>query len=121
MTNKIFILILFSLIGNLSFAQSAHKYLRQADKKYENSDYASAEELYRKADQKKSSVKSSYNLGNSTFKQERYAESIDYYLNAARKSETDEQESDAFYNLGNAYFQTKNWKKPSMPINKLSD
>lgn len=107
MIKKAFIICTISFWVNASFAQTAHKYLREADKKYESADYISAEELYRKADQKKSSLKSSYNLGNTTFQQERYEESIDYYLNAARKSETKTQESDAFYNLGNAYFQNQ--------------
>ena len=102
-----YVTVILLFVLNTSYAQTAHKYLLQGDEKYNAQDFASAEELYRKADQKNSTLKSSYNLGNTTFKQERYEESIDYYINAARKAKTDEQESDAFYNLGNAHFNNQ--------------
>ena len=106
MLRLILLFLLFISAGNL-ISQTAHKYLRSGDQQYSSEEYAAAEELYRKADRKKSTLKSSFNLGNSTFQQGRFAESIDFYLNAARKTKTKVEESDAMYNLGNAYFNNE--------------
>ena len=92
-------------------AQSSHKLLREGNNNYEDGQYGEAEELYRKSNQKESSLKSNYNLGNATYQQGRFEESIDHYLAATAKEMSPEQGSDAYYNLGNAYFQNQDTEK----------
>jgi len=97
------------LIGltELAYTQSSTELLQDGDRQYENQDFIAAEELYRKAGQEETSLASTYNLGNSTFKQERFEEAVEHYLNATRKTEDKVQNSDIYYNLGNAYFNNQ--------------
>lgn len=99
--------LLFISITHLN-AQTSHTLLMNGDSQYNNDNYVEAEELYRKAKEKESSLKSNFNLGNATFQQGRFEESIDFYLNAAGKAEDDKTRSDAYYNLGNSYFNNQN-------------
>ena len=104
----IFLLILASVSAIvIAHTQSSTELLLDADRQYQNEDFISAEELYRKADNTESSLESIYNLGNTTFKQERYEEAIEHYLNATKKSQDKIQNSDTYYNLGNAYFNNQ--------------
>jgi len=88
--------------GISSNAQSAHALLRKADKDYEKEDYTSAEEGYRKSIEKRNDLKARYNLGNSTYKQNRFEEAIEHYSDALNMAETDRERSNAHYNLGNS-------------------
>ncbi len=91
---------------NLS-AQSSHTLLMDGDSQYASDNYLEAEELYRKAKEKESNLKSNFNLGNATYQQGRFEEAIDFYLNAAGKAEDNNVRSDAYYNLGNSYFNNQ--------------
>ena len=64
-------------------AQTAHKDLRQADKAYQDKNFPEAEAGYRKALEKDNSTKGNFNLGNSTYRQEHFDESIKHYQTAA--------------------------------------
>jgi len=94
-------------LATLLQGQSASELLQDADRNYQSEDFIAAEELYRKARVEESSLASNFNLGNSIYKQERYEEAIEHYLNATRKSENNVQNSDTHYNLGNAYFSNQ--------------
>ncbi|MBT8230724.1 MAG: tetratricopeptide repeat protein [Bacteroidia bacterium] len=82
--------------------------MKKGDQSYKTGQYEDAESFYRKSADKESTLKSSYNLGNTTYQLERYEEAIDHYLSATRKTKTSTEESKAFYNLGNAYFKEQN-------------
>lgn len=104
----------FLLFLSLTFSlqsQSAHKHLMDGDKYYSDQDFSNAELSYRKAKEKNNDLKSNYNLGNSTYNQERFEESIDYYMNASSKAVDPNIKSDAYYNLGNAYFKNQDFEK----------
>lgn len=107
MNNSIFFMVIFIFFGysQKALSQSSHRLLQEADKHFQNGNYAEAEEKYRKALSKESSFTARYNLGNTVYKQERYEEAVDHFLDASSVGENDLQSSDAFYNLGNAYFQ----------------
>ena len=72
-------LLLLSLFSISLSAQSSHSLLRDGDKAYENQDFRSAEEGYRKALEKQPTFKGSYNLGNSVYSQSRMEEAIKHY------------------------------------------
>lgn len=103
----LYIIFLFLSLAQLSYAQSSTELLQDGDRQYGNEDFIAAEELYRKAGLEESNLASTFNLGNATFKQERYEEAIEHYLNATRKSEDKTQNSNTYYNLGNAYFNNQ--------------
>ncbi len=99
------IIFLSMLLSGFCYSQTSSELLREGDARYLENNFAAAEEAYRKARQEESTLASNFNLGNATFKQERYEEAIEHYLNATRKTQNNTSSSDTYYNLGNAYFQ----------------
>ena len=95
----------FSLTAIAMHAQSAHKYLRKGDNAYENGSYSDAEVNYRRALEKENTTRGEYNLGNSTYRQERYDEAIKHYEAAAGAAKDQQTKARAYHNLGNAHFQ----------------
>jgi Ca-activated chloride channel family protein len=63
-----------------------------------------------KAKEKTHKQQAEYNLGNTIYKNKKYAEAISNYKNAALIANTSAQKHKAFHNLGNAYMQDKNYK-----------
>jgi Ca-activated chloride channel homolog len=92
-------------------AQPAHKDLRQADKAYQNGNFPEAELGYRKAIEKDNSVKGNYNLGNTTYRQEHYDESIKHYQAAAEVAKDRSTKARAYHNLGNALYKKGQYKE----------
>lgn len=107
MRRGIIILSLLLFAGTSISGQNSSELLREGDKAYQSSDFSNAELSYRKARQEESTLQSNYNLGNATYKQERYEEAVEHYLNATRKTDSDLSASDTYYNLGNAYFNAQ--------------
>jgi tetratricopeptide (TPR) repeat protein len=97
----------FFIVASIFFlqAQSSHQLLRKGDKAYKNFDYLDAEENYRKADELATDLKSSYNMANSIYEQQRFEEAIEHYQKATELAGESQAKKDAYYNLGNAYFQ----------------
>lgn len=92
-------------------AQTAHKNLRNGDMLYGFGKFQEAETEYRKADEKKPSVKSSYNLGNTLVQQERYEEALKKYQDASTKTSNDNERANIYYNKGNAHFKKQEYKE----------
>ncbi len=97
------------LASNLLSAQDAHDYLRQGDKAYLNGDFASAESNYRKALDKEQAPSGAYNLGNSTYRQGRYAEAARQFEAAAEQATDPIAKARAYHNLGNAHYRQGNF------------
>lgn len=111
MIRSIFFIIFAMLICWEAQGQTAHKLLRSGDKLYDNQDFQSAEETYRKAIEDKLSANGEYNLGNSIYQQNRYEEALNHYEQAASLSGDPEVKSDAYYNLGNTYMNMEEFEK----------
>ncbi|MBI1223810.1 MAG: tetratricopeptide repeat protein [Bacteroidetes bacterium] len=92
-------------------AQTAHQDLRAADKAYEANNLSVAEAGYRKAIEKENSAKGNYNLGNTTYRQEHYDESIKHYQAAADAAKDRTTKARAYHNLGNALYQKGQYKE----------
>lgn len=107
------LLLVFSLCLGIGLqAQSQHKLLRKGDKSYKEENFGKAEEDYRKALEKKPSSKGSYNLGNSIYKQkDRFDSAGELYLDAAERATDPVLKSNAYHNLGNAYFNQQKYKE----------
>ena len=103
---KIILLLLVGLITQISIAQSTHKLLRNGNSAYEKEDYATAAENYYKAlENDPSNVKGKFNLGNATYHSEGFDEAVLHFSAAAELAKDDVTKSNAYYNLGNTYFQ----------------
>ena len=107
MVRLIFLLTLL-LVSFSVFAQSSHSHLRKGDKEYVKENYAEAEQNYRKSLEKRNNLKAKYNLGNSTYMQDRFEESIEHYNDALGLAKTDSEKSTAHYNLGNSLLKNGN-------------
>jgi len=108
----LFFVIICLGISHLIQAQSQHKLLRKGDKSYKEEDFGKAEEDYRKALEKKPSSKGSYNLGNSIYQQkDRFDRAGEYYLDAAERAKDPVLKSNAYHNLGNAFFNQQKYKE----------
>ena len=99
--------IIFLLATTHTFAQSSHKNLLEGDKFYRSGEYYLAEEQYRKARAEEKELKSTFNLGNAVYQQERYEEAVDHFTAAAQLAPDNSKRSDAYYNLGNAQFKAQ--------------
>jgi len=100
------IILFLSMCSIAMMAQSAHKLLIEGDQSYLNEEYLTAEESYRKAQQKNSTTKSNFNLGNAVYQQERYEEAVQHYESTFNVAEDDLERANALYNLGNAQLKT---------------
>jgi tetratricopeptide (TPR) repeat protein len=105
----LFIGLCFSVVLN---AQEERKIIRQGNKSYKAQKYTEAEELYRKAIEKKpQSVEANYNTGNVLYKQKKYLDAASKY-NALLNSTTDKKEKAFIYhNLGNSYLKANQLKE----------
>lgn len=106
---RVYIVLLMVSLSFLTYAQSAHKSLRDGDMLYHNGKYPEAETAYRRADAAKSSLKSTYNLGNTLMQQERYDEAIKKYEDAATKASNNKERAAVYHNLGNAQYKKKQY------------
>lgn len=101
---RLFLLFPAVILAAALPAQTAHKYLREADKAFRQNDLPKAEENYRKAQEQESTDRTTYNLGTTLAEQERYQEAIAQLEAAAEGGSDPKVRSRAFYNLGNAHF-----------------
>ncbi len=102
----IFILFAWSIKS-----QEAHKNLRNGDMLYGFGKFAESETEYRKAESSQSSLKSSYNMGNTLMNQERFEEAIKKYQDAATKATSDMEKAIVNHNLGNALYKKQQFKE----------
>ena len=109
MTKILLTITLLLLIAGDGFAQKENPLIRQGNKQYEEGKFKEAEIDYRKAlERTPGSVKGSFNLGNSLYRQENYEEATRNFADAARLiKETDETgRSAALHNLGNTLLKS---------------
>lgn len=109
--NKIVLITMLSTIlfgTSVVYAQDYRSNTRKGNKAYNDTKYADAEILYRKALVSDSNFyKAQYNMGDALYKQKQYDGAIKYYNKAIENPATDSQtKSNAHYNVGNSYLQS---------------
>ncbi len=106
---KTFTILLILIIANVNaMAQSAHTFLMDGDAFYEQGDFDIAEEKYKKASEKKRTLKSEFNLGNSLYQLNRYEEAATQFERSSIIASSDDQKADALYNMANTFLQEQN-------------
>ena len=93
--------LLVFLTSEMAFSQ---------EKNTDNSQQKEKQLRWIKAKEKKQKQSAEYNLGNTIYKNKKYAEAISNFKNAALIANTSAQKHKAYHNLGNAYMQDKNYK-----------
>jgi Ca-activated chloride channel family protein len=87
-------------------SQTVRSHVGHGNAAYEKGDFSNAEIAYRKALEKDpTSFEARFNLGNSSYKQQRYDEAVRSYANAGSNAEG-ERQATALYNLGNALLKS---------------
>lgn len=112
--NTIRLILIFAsviLSGLSGFAQPEYPYLRGADKSYEDGRFPDSETAYRKALELTPKGSTSYNLANTMLLQDRIPEAIEEYQKAIKSTDKPEIKSMANYNMGNAYYQNKEYEQ----------
>ncbi len=103
------ILVLIGLGVESAWAQRypERRVLRSGNKLYEKEQYAEAETQYRKAQDMNPTYEGLFNLADVLYKQKRYEEALNILKQIARDDVAGMHAPDAYYNLGNTYFQMK--------------
>jgi Ca-activated chloride channel homolog len=108
---KIIFMVIFAALGLAALAQPAQKFIREGNSLYQDGKFKEAEIDYRKALHKSpNSIKATYNLGNSQYKQQNYSEATNSYLKLAADPKNGQQ-SQIFHNLGNSYLQSQKYSE----------
>lgn len=90
-----------------SQTREERKHLSEANGAYRSGEYSKADSLYAIESATSTSqgkAISSFNRGNSAFRQERLDEAVEHFRSAERNTENPLEKSEALYNLGNAYY-----------------
>lgn len=104
--------ILFLCLPIIAYAQSEHEQLVEANNLYKAEKYDEAAAGYETIlQEKKSSLKGHYNLGNVRYLKKDYENAIKHYEKATQLAETDNQRANAYHNLGNAYVNKEEFEK----------
>ena len=105
-------ILIWAIVGPFALsAQEGHKFLLKGDQSYQDQNFEQAELNYRRALEQEKSTNGTYNLGNSTYRQERYDEAVTHFQAAAEAANDDATKANAFHNLGNAHFQEGQFKE----------
>lgn len=91
--------------------KQTNKYLKEAEEKLGENDFAAAEASYRKAVAKNpESEIARYNMANMYYNKERPVNATQRYKQAAEVTETKDSKHKVFHNLGNTLMDQKNYK-----------
>ncbi len=100
--------MLLCAAGTYAQRYPERKYIRSGNKEYERSNYVESEAAYRRALEKTpGSYEAQFNLGNTLYKQGRYADAAQIFAPLAADSTHMEYAAGSFYNTGNALFQQR--------------
>jgi Ca-activated chloride channel homolog len=110
--SKLILISLLFVIQWKSFCQSARSLNREGVKDYNSGEYDRSASTFKKALKKTPSlIESSYNLGLTYYKQEKYAEALKQFKQALNKTEDKALIASLNHNLGNAYLQLNQLKE----------
>lgn len=105
---KAILIITISLISFSVFGQTERKYIRSGNKLYDEKKYTDAELSYRKAlDKKANSFESSFNIGNSLYKEGKFLEAANQFSNLTDATNDKDKLAKVYHNLGNSYVKSQ--------------
>ncbi len=100
------ILTTFLFFTATTIAQEERKIIRQGNKAYSEKKYTEAEELYRKALEKKpQSLEANYNVGNVLYKQNKHLDAASKYSSLANSTDDKREKAYIYHNMGNSYLK----------------
>ncbi|MDP2424717.1 MAG: VWA domain-containing protein [Bacteroidales bacterium] len=125
---KYFLPFLVLALTQPAYSQSEPALVRRGNKQYDKGNFKDSEVNYRKALEKDPrSFRGTYNLGNSTYRQENYEEALNTYQQSSLYKADDMQLAKAYHNLGNTMLKAKKLPegieayKQSLRLNPMDD
>lgn len=109
--NILLLLMMLSGFAGQTRAQSAYNNLRDGDSEFRTKRYKEAAQYYEQASQKKPSAEALYNLGVARYNEGKYEDAAKALEESTVKFSDPQKQANAYYNLGNAYMQTKKFDK----------
>ena len=119
MRNLLIIMCLCSCVT--LFAQQEGPDVRKGNKSYEKENYTEAEVNYRRGlDKNDESFEAHFNLGDALFRQEKYPEALEQYVEAEkllnsneklREEQLKSRLASTYHNMGNAYYAQQQYDK----------
>ncbi|MCO6461271.1 MAG: VWA domain-containing protein [Saprospiraceae bacterium] len=106
----ILILSIF-LIPEFLQAQSTRKLMNEGNEAFRAGDFATAAQKYEQSALKHKDFNSVYNEANALYHSGKYKESAEKNMEAFGLAKTPEEKTMAAYNLGNSFYQTKDFSK----------
>ena len=107
---KIVIVLLFSVVGFLSFSQKKDTDLPKANEDFASKNYVEAESGYRISNSNNpNKAVASYNLGNAIYSQKYAGEAKFAFAKAATKATAHPEKHNAYHNMGNALMLEKKY------------
>ena len=107
---NVFCIVLSSIWSMSALAQSTS--IAEGNSEYEKGRYFNAESSYRKALEKDQRMyEGNYNLGNALYKQNKFEEASEQYMNASVYRETPEAQNKSLYNLGNSFLKAEKYNE----------
>jgi tetratricopeptide (TPR) repeat protein len=101
-----FILATLLFFTVAAIGQEERKIIRSGNKAYSEKKYTEAEELYRKALEKKpQSLEANYNIGNVLYKQNKYLDAASKYNSLTNSTDDKREKAYIYHNMGNSYLK----------------
>lgn len=98
------------LLSSVVSAQSSD--VSKGNEEYEKKRFRNAESAYRSALEKDPrQYQGNYNLGNALYRQNKFEEATQQYLNAATTNNDPDRQSKAMYNMGNAFLKAEKYQE----------
>ncbi len=93
-----------------TWAQAQRKEIVEGNTEYEGGRYRNAEAAYKKSVEKApQQFIGSYNLGNALYRQNKFDEASQQYLNASANNNVNELQSKSMYNMGNSLLKSEKY------------
>jgi len=93
----------FLLVSVSLYAQADKKYIRKGNREYDKNKYSESEISYRKAvDNNKQSPDALFNIGDALYKQDKFEEAGNQFIENANQNIDNDKKSAGLYNLGNS-------------------
>ncbi|MFN0188517.1 MAG: tetratricopeptide repeat protein [Bacteroidia bacterium] len=92
-----------------TWTHAQRKEIVEGNTEYESGRYHNAEAAYKKSVEKAPQFIGSYNLGNALYRQNKFEEASQQYLNASANNNVNELQSKAMYNMGNSLLKNEKY------------
>jgi|LSQX01.1.fsa_nt_gb tetratricopeptide (TPR) repeat protein len=101
-----------SFLSTQLYGQSDRKFIRQGNREFKNEKFSEAEIYYRRAlSNNKESEKAVFNAGDALYKQDKFEDAGNHFMEHYQMSEDNKKKAESMYNLGNSLLMNEKVKE----------